>query len=44
MELKYDAHPVALDVVNMMKQEINLYRNHSHDYSYVFDGMKKINR
>ncbi|WP_338472994.1 class I SAM-dependent methyltransferase [Niallia sp. XMNu-256] len=43
MELKYDDHPVAMTVVNMIKQEINLYHNQSRDYSYVFYGMKKLN-
>ncbi|RHW35865.1 class I SAM-dependent methyltransferase [Lysinibacillus yapensis] len=41
MERQYNDTPVALDVVNMIKQEINLYHKHSQDYSYVFYGMKK---
>jgi ubiquinone/menaquinone biosynthesis C-methylase UbiE len=42
MEHRYHDTPVALDAVNMIKQEINLYHDHSHDYSYVFYGMKKV--
>lgn len=41
MEHKYVHNPVALDVVNMIKQEIKLYHENSHDYSYVFYGMQK---
>lgn len=43
MEEMYHNIPVALDVVNMIKQEIKLYYDHFDDYSYVFYGMKKIN-
>ncbi|MFS0577068.1 methyltransferase domain-containing protein [Sporosarcina sp. 179-K 3D1 HS] len=43
MEHKYYATPVALNVVNMIKQEISLYQNNSREYSYVFYGMKKCN-
>lgn len=42
MEDKYNDTPAALNVVNMIRQEINLYHHHFHDYSYVFYGMKKI--
>ncbi|MGK7377342.1 class I SAM-dependent methyltransferase [Planococcus sp. 1R117A] len=39
---KYHDMPEALAVVNMLKQEIDLYHGNSRDYSYVFYGMKKI--
>jgi hypothetical protein len=42
MEQKYYDTPVALDVVNMIKQEISLYHDNFYDYSYVFYGMKKV--
>lgn len=42
MEYKYEGNPVALDVVNIIEQEINLYHGYPRDYSYVFYGMKKI--
>jgi ubiquinone/menaquinone biosynthesis C-methylase UbiE len=41
MEEKYFDNLDALNVVEMLRQEIRLYHNNVHDYSYVFYGMKK---
>ncbi len=32
---------MALKVVQMLRDEIKLYENHSNDYSYAFYGMRK---
>ena len=41
MEEKYFDNLDALNVVEMLRQEIRLYHNNVHDYSYVFYVMKK---
>lgn len=42
MERKYIHTPVALDVVDMIKQEAKLYHENYQYYNYVFCGIKKV--
>ncbi|TFD94499.1 bifunctional 2-polyprenyl-6-hydroxyphenol methylase/3-demethylubiquinol 3-O-methyltransferase UbiG [Jeotgalibacillus sp. R-1-5s-1] len=41
MKEKYPENEEALNVVAMLEQEINLFKQHPDDYSYVFYGMRK---
>jgi len=41
MKEKYEGNDVALGIVDMLQQEIDLYNQHFRDYSYVFYVMKK---
>ncbi|MEB1808470.1 MAG: class I SAM-dependent methyltransferase [Bacillaceae bacterium] len=41
MVQKYPQNEDALKVVQMLREEIELYDKHSDDYSYVFYGMRK---
>ena len=41
MEKKYDTISDALNVVDMLRQELQLYHHNFHDYSYVFYGVQK---
>lgn len=41
MKEKYEGNDIALEIVDMLQQEINLYNQHYLDYSYVFYVMKK---
>ena len=40
MKEKYEGNDVALGIVDMLQQEIDLYNQHYRDYSYVFYVMK----
>lgn len=42
IEKKYSKHTEAMGVVKMLQEEIDLYRQHGNEYSYVFYVMKKI--
>lgn len=41
MEDKYEENAEASTVIHIIREEINLYRRNSHDYSYCFYGMQK---
>lgn len=41
LEKNYPGNTQAMDVVQHLREEMNLYKKHNNDYSYVFYAMKK---